>query len=71
MRRYVGIWAADGRSAGGVLLLALSNDLSLRLLKAGRWKTLQRWNYALFALTVVHGIAYQVIEDRKAGYVVL
>ncbi|CAN5508740.1 hypothetical protein BH24GEM3_BH24GEM3_01080 [soil metagenome] len=54
-----------------VLLLALSNDLSLRRLKAGRWKALQRWNYALFTLTVVHGIAYQVIEDRKAGYVVL
>ncbi len=54
-----------------ILLLALSNDLSLRRLKAGRWKALQRWNYALFTLAVVHGIAYQVIEDRKAGYVVL
>ncbi len=54
-----------------ILLLALSNDLSLRRLRAGRWKALQRWSYALFALVVVHGFAYQAIEDRKTGYVAL
>jgi sulfoxide reductase heme-binding subunit YedZ len=54
-----------------LLLLALSNDLSLRRLKAGLWKALQRWNYGLFALVAIHGVAYQVIEDRKAGYVAL
>ncbi len=52
------------------LLLALSNDLALRRLGTPRWKALQRWNYALFALVAAHGIAYQVIETRKAPFVV-
>jgi sulfoxide reductase heme-binding subunit YedZ len=48
-----------------VLLVALSNDFSLRRLGAPRWKWLQRWNYALFALVLVHGILYQLIEKRS------
>lgn len=39
-------------------LLALSNDRSLRELKAKRWKSLQRFNYALFALVVLHAFFY-------------
>jgi sulfoxide reductase heme-binding subunit YedZ len=39
-------------------LLALSNDRSLRELKARRWKNLQRVNYALFALVVLHAFFY-------------
>jgi methionine sulfoxide reductase heme-binding subunit len=39
-------------------LLALSNDRSLRELKARRWKNLQRTNYALFALVVLHAFFY-------------
>ena len=39
-------------------LLALSNDRSLRELKARRWKNLQRMNYALFALVVLHAFFY-------------
>ena len=60
--------------AGGlilVLLLALSNDLSLRKLKATRWKYWQRWNYLFYGLVVVHGISYQVIESRKLPYPLL
>ena len=49
-------------------LLALSNDLSLSRLGGRRWKSLQRWNYLLFALVVIHGIAYQFIEERKSPY---
>lgn len=52
------------------LLLALSNDFSLRRLGTPRWKALQRWNYALFALVAAHGIAFQVIEKRKVPFVV-
>jgi len=33
-----------------IALLATSNDISLRRLGAGSWKSLQRWNYAVFAL---------------------
>ncbi|SMB94483.1 sulfoxide reductase heme-binding subunit YedZ [Hymenobacter roseosalivarius DSM 11622] len=60
--------------AGGiilVLLLALSNDLSLRKLKAPRWKYWQRWNYLFYVLVVVHGVSYQVIESRKLPYPLL
>ena len=54
-----------------LLLLALSNDASLRLLKARRWKSLQRWNYGLMVLVVVHGVAYQLIEKRQPAFIVL
>lgn len=47
-----------------VLLLALSNDASLRLLGTARWKSLQRWTYAAIVLTAAHAIAYQQIEKR-------
>lgn len=54
-----------------LFLLALSNDRSLRALGSVRWKGLQRWNYALFALTAVHGVLYQVLEKRAIGFVAL
>jgi sulfoxide reductase heme-binding subunit YedZ len=47
-----------------VLLLALSNDLSLRSLGVDRWKSLQRWAYAGMLLTAAHAIAYQMLEKR-------
>ena len=47
-----------------LLLLALSNDLSLRKLGIDRWKSLQRWAYAGIALTAAHAIAYQHVEKR-------
>ncbi len=51
-----------------LLLLVLSNDVSMRWLGAGRWKNLQRWNYVLLLLTGLHGALYQVIEKRAAGW---
>lgn len=51
-----------------VLLLALSNDLTLRKLKAPRWKNWQRWNYALYLLVIIHAVSYQVIEKRMLPY---
>lgn len=45
-------------------LLALSNDVALRRLGTARWKSLQRWNYAGFALMAAHGVAYQVMGKR-------
>lgn len=52
-----------------LMLLAISNDLSLRALKANRWKSLQRWTYVAFVLTAAHGIAYQLIEKRHVPWV--
>ncbi len=54
-----------------IALLATSNDLSLRRLGAVQWKKLQRWNYAVFALTAVHAFAFQGVERQKAGWVAL
>ena len=49
-----------------VLLLAISNDVSLRTLGTRRWKSWQRWTYWAAALTVAHGLAYQ-LETRHLG----
>jgi methionine sulfoxide reductase heme-binding subunit len=47
-----------------ILLLALSNDRSLRWFGPRRWKALHRSAYALFALVVAHALLYQDVEDR-------
>ncbi len=39
-------------------LLTISTDRSLRELKAKRWKSLQRLNYVLFAMSVLHAFFY-------------
>lgn len=52
-----------------VLLLALSNNWSLRRLGTRRWKSLQRWNYVGFALMAGHGAAFQLLESRPAPWV--
>jgi methionine sulfoxide reductase heme-binding subunit len=54
-----------------LMLLAISNDLSLRTLKARRWKSMQRWTYIAFLLTGAHGIAYQLIEKRHVPWVLI
>jgi sulfoxide reductase heme-binding subunit YedZ len=54
-----------------LMLLAISNDLSLRALKTNRWKGLQRWTYVAFVLTAAHGIAYQLIEKRHVPWVLV
>ncbi len=53
------------------MLLALSNDASLRWLRSRRWKSLQRWSYVAFVLTAAHGVAYQLIEKRRLSWVVV
>jgi len=47
-----------------VTLLTLSNDLTLRWLKGGWWKWLQRLNYILILLVVAHTFGYQVVVER-------
>ena len=54
-----------------LMLLAISNDLSLRALKTKRWKSLQRWTYVAFVLTAAHGIVYQLIEKRHVPWVLV
>jgi sulfoxide reductase heme-binding subunit YedZ len=54
-----------------LMLLVISNDISLRALGVSRWKSLQRWTYAALALTAVHGIAYQLVEKRRFPWVLV
>jgi sulfoxide reductase heme-binding subunit YedZ len=52
-----------------LLLLLISNDISLRKLGIKRWKALQRFSYLAFALTMAHGAAYQLVEKQHRGWV--
>ncbi|MBW8769160.1 MAG: ferric reductase-like transmembrane domain-containing protein [Gemmatimonadetes bacterium] len=54
-----------------LLLLVISNDISLRRLGSRRWKAWQRWTYWAGALIVAHGLAYQWIEKGNGGWVYL
>jgi sulfoxide reductase heme-binding subunit YedZ len=70
-------WFGIGNDTGLVaallflLLLAISNNLSLRRLGTRRWKSLQRWTYGAVILTILHAIAYQHVEQRRGAYEVL
>ena len=54
-----------------IALLATSNDRALRGMGAGSWKSLQRWNYAAFALVAFHGFAYQIGIEKQHRAIVL
>jgi methionine sulfoxide reductase heme-binding subunit len=54
-----------------IMLLSLSNNLSLKKLGIVRWKSLQRWNYVAFAALFLHGAAYQLIESRSVGWIIV
>lgn len=57
-----------------LLLLALSNDRSLRRIGKKWWKRLHRTSYVIFALTIAHAFLFQLLEDRAlwivAGFAV-
>ena len=53
------------------VLLALSNDASLRWLGSRRWKTAHRSVYVAFALVLAHGALYQLMEKRNLPFVML
>ena len=67
-------WANYAGFVAGLIvlvLLLLSNDLSLKWLRPRSWKNIQRWNYLLFALVLMHGIMYQIIEKRTMVIILL
>lgn len=47
-----------------LVLLVISNNLSMRILGATRWKATQRWNYLGAFLLLAHGLLYQAVENR-------
>lgn len=52
-------------------LLALSSDFALRKLKARTWKWLQRLNYALVALVLVHAFFYGALLRMTSPYTLM
>jgi sulfoxide reductase heme-binding subunit YedZ len=52
-------------------LLALSNDRSLPELKAKRWKKLQRVNYVLFVLVVLHAFFYGALLRMTSAFTIV
>ncbi len=52
-----------------IVLLATSNDYSLRALGTQKWKQLQRWNYAAFGAAAIHAIAFQAVEKQRLPFV--
>jgi len=54
-----------------LMLLVISNDLSLRSLGLQRWKSLQRWTYAAVGLAIAHGILFQLVEKRHLPWVLV
>lgn len=51
-----------------LVLLALSNNWSLRKLGPARWKRVQRAAVTALLVTVGHGVVFQVIEGRTGGW---
>ncbi|HZY61150.1 MAG TPA: ferric reductase-like transmembrane domain-containing protein [Edaphobacter sp.] len=51
-----------------IALLATSNDYSLKRLGTPRWKQLQRWNYAAFALAAAHTVGYQIRQKQNFAF---
>ncbi|MCC7147009.1 MAG: hypothetical protein IT443_11240 [Phycisphaeraceae bacterium] len=62
---YVGLAAA----LAAMVLLVSSNDFSIRVVGRTGWKNLQRLAYLLVALTIAHGLMYQVIEKRALVWI--
>src|SRR5690349_14321521 len=54
-----------------ILLLVLSNDITLKYFKGRRWKFLQRFNYGLVVLAFIHTVLYQRFGNRARAFVVI
>lgn len=54
-----------------LILLGLSNDKAVRWLGLRWWKRLHRMSYLAFALTIVHGLAFQALESRNRALIAL
>jgi sulfoxide reductase heme-binding subunit YedZ len=67
----LGNWTGLAALVIAAVLLALSSDAALRKLKAKNWKRLQRLNYTLFALVVVHAFFYGALLRETSPYTIL
>ncbi len=64
-------WAGLAAVVIVAALAAISSDWALRKLKAKRWKRIQRLNYILFPLVVVHAVLYGALLRLTSPYTAL
>jgi methionine sulfoxide reductase heme-binding subunit len=64
----MGNWTGLAATVIVVLLLVLSTDRYLRELKSSRWKDLQRLNYTLFGLVVLHAVYYGALRRMSSPF---
>ena len=67
----LGNWTGLAALVIVVMLLALSTDGALRELKARTWKDLQRLNYTLFALVILHVFFYGALLRMTSPFTLL
>lgn len=67
----LGNWTGLAALVLVVMLLALSSDAALRELKAKTWKDLQRLNYTLFALVILHMFFYGALLRLTSPFTLL
>lgn len=64
----MGNWTGLAATVIVVLLFVLSTDRYLRELKSRRWKDLQRLNYVLFGLVVMHAVYYGSLRQTTSPF---
>ena len=64
-------WAGLAATVLLIMLMAISNDRSLRALGATRWKTLQQTTYVAAVLIAMHGLVFQLIDRRNVAVILL
>jgi len=64
-------WAGIAATVIVVALAAISSDATLRKLKFRRWKQIQRLNYALFPLVIMHALLYGALKRLTSPYTAL
>jgi methionine sulfoxide reductase heme-binding subunit len=67
----MGNWTGLAATVIVVLLLVLSTNRYLGELKSRRWKDLQRLNYTLFALVVLHAVYYGALRRMTSPFTLL
>lgn len=64
----MGNWTGLAATVIVVLLLVLSTDRYLRELKSRCWKDLQRLNYTLFGLVILHAVYYGALRRMTSPF---
>lgn len=65
LANYIGLFV----SVLCVVLLSISNNVSLKKYGVKNWKNIQRLNYLIFAFVLAHGFLYQSIENRSGEFI--